>query len=87
MGLDRYLKRFSSRVLGRSGVSHRGLPNEHVDQGTLGNCFIHSVEEKFTKFSGEPRDARENLCKLRPHFGRILMKIDAKSQGEMLPDF
>jgi hypothetical protein len=20
------------------------------------------VEEKFTKFSGEPRDARENLC-------------------------
>ena len=24
--------------------------------------FQNEVEEKFTKFSGEPRDARENLC-------------------------
>jgi hypothetical protein len=44
------------------------------------------VEEKFTKFSGEPRDARK-ICVIRPIFGRILSKIDVKSQNRALPKF
>ena len=33
--------------------------------------FDFTVEEKFAKFSGEPRDARENSCIIRSVFGRF----------------
>jgi len=44
------------------------------------------VEEKFTKFSGKPRDARKNLV-IRPVFDRILSKIVFRLQNQMLPKF
>jgi len=50
--------------------------------------FPHAgcVEEKFTKFSGEQRDARENLW-IQPYFGRILSKIVFQMQNWALPKF
>jgi len=44
------------------------------------------VEEKFTKFSGKPRDAKE-ICVIRPIFGRILSKFDVKTQNKTLAKF
>ncbi len=38
------------------------------------------VEEKLTKFSGEPRDARK-ICVIRTVFGRFLREIDMKVLG------
>ena len=54
-----------------------------------GLCGCHlacDVEEKFTKFSGKPRDARK-ICVIRPIFGQILSKIDVKLQNRALPKF
>ena len=45
-----------------------------------------SVEEKFTKFSGKPRDARKNHG-IWPYFGRILSKIVFKTQNKTLAKF
>ena len=47
---------------------------------------VFRVEEKFPKFSGEPRDARENLS-IRVVFGRISVKIDVKTQNRAMPKF
>ena len=44
------------------------------------------VEGKFTKFSGEPRDARKNRG-MQPIFEQILSKIDFKMQNWALPKF
>jgi len=44
------------------------------------------VEEKFTKFSGEPRDARKK-CGTQPIFGQILSKVVIKTQNRALPNF
>ena len=47
---------------------------------------IAQVEERFTKFSGEPRDARE-ILRIGPIFGRILSKIVFKMQNKTLAKF
>ena len=49
-------------------------------------CRLGEVEEKFTKFSGEPRDARENRG-TQPHFEQILCKVDVKLQNRALSKF
>ena len=46
-----------------------------------------TVEEKFTRNFRVNREMREKICVIRPHFGRISIKIGTKSQREMLPDF
>ena len=52
-----------------------------------GECTAESVvEEKFTKFSGEPRDASKNHG-IQPIFGQILSKIDVQLQNRALPKF
>ena len=66
----------ASRLLSRSAGTTRGPSQKRPPL----------VEEKFTKFSGEPRDARENLC-IQPIFGRILSKIVIKTQNKTLAKF
>jgi hypothetical protein len=52
----------------------------------LSHALGHKVEEKFTKLSGEPRDARENRG-IGPVFGRIFIEIVLKTQNTILPKF
>ena len=66
---------------------------EHPDQDDYACCqgmlfatWNLTVEEKCTKFSGKPRDARENRG-IQPIFGRILSKIVMKIQNRALPNF
>ena len=44
------------------------------------------VEEKFTKFSGKPRDARK-ICVIRPPIAKFLIEIGVKLQGEIMANF
>ena len=44
------------------------------------------VEEKFTKFSGEPRDARKIYCNTTSN-RQILIEIGMKLQGEIMANF
>ena len=76
--------------LHRSDVTSRSL--DGVDYRSMGGQSTRragggdTVEEKFTKFSGEPRDARENLW-IQPYFWRILSKIVFQMQNWALPKF
>ena len=49
----------------------------HLLDGEHGPTLEAVVEEKFTKFSDEPRE----ICVIRPFFGRIFRKIDVKSRN------
>jgi serine/threonine protein kinase len=48
---------------------------------------VHAVEEKFSTFSGQRRDAREKTVIIQLHFGRILSENVRKIQIRALPKF